>query len=73
MNALRRVQNGSLLILCAAPCDLLSYLRYPRPLRVLNQAMDGTRSGLSPRAASSTARVVGAHSEPCSVPVMRQP
>ena len=73
MNFLRTAQNSGECIACGVPWLLLSYLPYPRPLRVRNQAMLGTRSGFSPRAPSSTVRVTGPHSDPSMVPVTRQP
>src|ERR1039457_2913454 len=73
MNAWRNSQKGALFMACGEPWLLLSYLPYPRPLRVRNQAIDGTRSGFSPHAASSTALVTGDHSDPSMVPDTRQP
>src|ERR1019366_2793506 len=73
MNPWRTSQNGALFIACGDPWLLLSYLPYPRPLRVRNQATDGTRSGFSPHAASRTALVTGDHSDPSMVPDTRQP
>src|SRR6185436_5928015 len=73
MNVFRTAQNSGAFGGHGVPCDLLSYLPYPRPLRVFIQTIVGTFAGLSPRAPSSTARVTGPHSEPCSVPTTRQP
>src|SRR5450759_684992 len=72
MNAWRPAQNSRAFMGCGVPWLFASYLPEPRPLRVRNQATEGRFSGFSPRAASSTARVTGAHCMPSGVPVTRQ-
>ena len=73
MNGFLSSQNSLEFIGCGEPWDALSYFPYPRPLRVLTHAADGTPSGFSPHAASSTALVTGPHSIPSAVPATRHP